>query len=112
MAEAYVGAKAPIAFPLIVCLLIADCLWRLVTPAGPSPVSPWHYVNMSVDLLLVLGLVSLWRSYPAPATGAPPLVRCGGRLFGLGFAAGVVMLLLRFTSEHAWWTGHLRGGGS
>ena len=64
-----------------------------------------------VDLLLLIGLVALWRSYPAPTPDAPPHVRWGGWLFGLGVAAGIIMLLLRFTSEHAWWTGHLRGGG-
>ncbi|HEY5203524.1 MAG TPA: hypothetical protein VIJ63_02840 [Roseiarcus sp.] len=36
MAESADGAKAaPIAFPVIACLLIADCLWRLVTPGRP-----------------------------------------------------------------------------
>jgi hypothetical protein len=111
MAESAGGAKAPITFPVIACLLIVDCLWRLVAPGGPWPVSPWHYLSMGVDLLLLIGLVALWRSYPAPTPDAPPYIRWGGWLFGLGVGAGVIMLLLRFTSEHAWWTGHLRGGG-
>jgi hypothetical protein len=96
MAESAGGAKAPITFPVIACLLIVDCLWRLVAPGGLWPVSPWHYLSMGVDLLLLI---------------APPYIRWGGWLFGLGVGAGVIMLLLRFTSEHAWWTGHLRGGG-
>jgi hypothetical protein len=66
---------------------------------------------MGVDLLLLIGLIALWRSYPAPTPDAPPLVRSGAWLFGLGVAAGIIMLLLRFASEHAWWTGHLRMGG-
>jgi hypothetical protein len=66
---------------------------------------------MGVDLLLLIGLIALWRSYPAPTPDAPPYVRWGGSIFGLGVAAGIVMLLLRFTGDHAWWTGHLRGGG-
>ena len=111
MADSASGAKAPITLPAIACLLIVDCVWRLVTPGGPWPVSPWHYLSMGVDLLLIVGLVALWRSYPAPTPDAPPYVRWGGWLFGLGFAAGIIMLLLRFTSDHAWWTGHLRGGG-
>jgi hypothetical protein len=110
MADAADRAKAPITLPVIACLLIADCVWRLVTPGGPWPVSPWHYVNMGVDLLLLVALIALWRSYPAPTTDAPAYVRWGGWLFGLGVAAAIVMLLLRFTSDHAWWTGHLRSG--
>jgi hypothetical protein len=62
---------------------------------------------MGVDLLLLIGLTALWRSYPAPTPDAPPYVRWGGSIFGLGVAA----LLWRFTSDHAWWTGRLRGGG-
>lgn len=111
MAETAGAAKAPITLPAIACLLIADCVWRLVTPGGPWPVSPWHYLSMGVDLLLLVGLVALWRTYPAPTPNAPSYVRWGSWLFGLGAAAGIIMLLLRFTSDHAWWTGHLRGGG-
>jgi hypothetical protein len=50
-------------------------------------------------------------SYPAPTPDAPPYVRWACSIFGLGVAAGIIMLLVRFTSDHAWWTGHLRGGG-
>jgi hypothetical protein len=84
----------------------ACCAWG--TLAGHAL---WNYVSMGVDLLLLIGLVALWRSYPAPTPDAPPHVRWGSWLFGLGVAAGIIMLLLRFTTEHAWWTGHLRGGG-
>jgi hypothetical protein len=70
MAESAGGAKAPITLPVIACLLIADCLWRLVTPGGPWPVTPWNYVSMGVDLLLLIGLVALWRSYPAHSRSA------------------------------------------
>ena len=111
VAESAGGAKAPITSRVIACLLIVNCLWRLVAPGGPWPVTPWNYVSMGVDLLLLIGLVALWRSYPAPTPDAPPHVRWGSWLFGLEVAAGIIMLLLRFTTEHAWWTGHLRGGG-
>jgi hypothetical protein len=84
MAEFASGAKASITLPVIACLLIVDCLWRLVTPGEPWPVTPWNYVSMGVDLLLLIGLVALWRSYPAPTPDAPPHVRWGGWLFGLG----------------------------
>ena len=84
MAEPAGGAKAPITLPAIAYLLIADCLWRLVTPGGPWPVTPWNHVSMGVDLLLLIGLIALWQSYPAPTPDAPPFVRWGGWLFGLG----------------------------
>ena len=89
MAVSAGGAKAPIASPAIACLLIADCVWRLVTPGGPWPVSPWHYISMRVALLLLIGLVALGRTYPGPAPDAPTYVRWGGWLFGLGVAAGI-----------------------
>jgi hypothetical protein len=34
MAKSAGGAKAPITLPVIACLLIVDCLWRLVAPGG------------------------------------------------------------------------------
>jgi hypothetical protein len=92
--------------------MIVDCLWRLFARGGPWPVTPWQYVSMGIDVLLLVGLVALWRRYSAPTPDAPPYVRWSGSLFGLGAAAGVIMLLLRFTSDHAWWTGRLEAAAS
>ncbi len=59
MAEAARRARAPITLPVIACLLIVDCLWRVLTPGGPWPVAPWNYVSMGVDILLLIGRVAL-----------------------------------------------------
>jgi hypothetical protein len=56
---------------------------------------------MGFDLLLLVVLVALWRTYPTATPEAPPHVRWGRWLFGLGVAAGIILLLLRFTSDHA-----------
>ena len=111
MADAARAGRAPIGFAVIACYLIVDCLWRLATPGGPWPVSPWPQISMTLDAVLLVALVWLWTYQPAPAADSPPYVRYNGLLFGVGAAAGVVMLILRFTSEHGWWTGHLRNGG-
>jgi hypothetical protein len=73
------GANAPITLPVLACLIIFDCLRRLVTPGGPWPVTPWNYVSMGFDLLSLVVLVALWRTYPT-ATPRGASARPLGRL--------------------------------
>jgi hypothetical protein len=111
MAESTKSRTAPMIFPVLAGFLTLECLWRLFVPGGPWPVRPWPYIQMGLDVLFLAALIASWRAYPDSAASGPVPVRRGGWLFALGLVSGAMMLLLRLTSEHAWWTGHLRGGG-
>ena len=97
-------------FAFISVYLILECLWRLFTRGGPWPVRPWPYISMGFDLLMLVALIVLWRSLSPRGLAATSPVAWQTWLFRLATTAGVVLLLLRFTSEHAFWTGHLPAG--
>jgi hypothetical protein len=85
-------------------------LWAIVVPGGEWPLPPWHYVSMGIDLVL-LACVLLMRPRLFPEQGYnDPRATWANILFGLGLVAGIGLLLIRFTSDAAWWTGHLRSG--
>ena len=100
--------KSPILFPLIAAYLILKCLWRLFLRSGSWPLPPWHYISMASDVLLLVVLLALKPSVPEPTQQSPIYARYPNALFWCAVTAGVVMILLRFTSDHGWWTGHLR----
>ena len=85
-------------------------LWAVAVPGGEYPMPPWHYVDMGVDLLLLGCVVVLRSQIFAAAPHDDPRRSTGNILFGLGLVAGVGLLLIRFTSNAAWWTVHLRSG--
>lgn len=84
-------------------------LWAVLIPGGEWPLPPWHYVSMGIDLVLLVCVV-LMRPQLFPAGSQDPRAGMANVLFGLGLVAGVGLLLIRFTSKAAWWTGHLRSG--
>ena len=101
--DARQGNAGRTVFLLIAVYLIVRFLWRAVIPGGGWPVPPWHYVSMGIDVVLVGCLIAL-RSRQSDGESR------GGAatpLFWLGVVAGVGSLLIRFTGEAAWWTGHL-----
>ena len=108
MAEVARAKRAPTAGLIVAAFLILDCLWRLFTRGGPWPVPPWHYISMLFDLILLGSVVAALMTRPAPAANAPLYVRNGGLLLGGGIVAGIILIGLRLTSDHAWWTGHWR----
>ena len=93
---------------LCAALLVANCLWRVLIPAHEygSPMSIWF--GITVDLLLMVGLIGLYRQFQ---TQMPLDDSRRGMLklvFWPGLFAGVVVLIIRVTSDHGWWTGHLQ----
>ena len=90
--------------------LILRCLWRVFVPGAGWPVPPWHYLSMASDVLLLVMLIVL-KSRLAPLVADDDSRRklSDIAIWG-GSIAGVILLLIRFTSEAAWWTGHLRDG--
>jgi hypothetical protein len=98
------------AYQLVSIYLFLSFLWAAIVPGGAWPLSPWHYVSMGIDLAL-LACVLLLRPRLFPENGrSDPRAAWANLLFGLGLMAGIGLLLIRFTSDAAWWTGHLRSG--
>ena len=82
-----------IAFTLA-CFLIAEFLWRTFTTAHEYPMRSAQILSISLDLLAVIGLIGTRRYIPTP-------------MFWIALVAGLALFAIRFTSDAAWWTGHL-----
>ena len=90
--------------------LILRFLSGLFIPGGSWPLPPAHYMAMGIDLGLLVGVVVARSQLFAKL---PPRDRkrdIAGILFVAAVISGVGLLLIRFTSEQSWWTGHLRDG--
>ena len=93
-------------FLLICAYLILQCLWRLFTPGGSWPMPPWHYVSMASDVLLWAVMIGLKSQLTPLIAYDRSRARLANTLFWSAFLAGIIMILLRLTSDSAWWTGH------
>lgn len=87
--------------------LILTFLYRVFVPGGGWPLSPWHYISMGLTALLIAGLVAQRSIVSGALQTDDPRHRWIGSLFWCGLIAGGGSLLIRFTSDAAWWTGHL-----
>ena len=93
---------------LVTALLTLKFLWNLLVAGGERPLSPVHYMTMGIELAMLIGLVGL-RSQIAGVLSADDGRHNTMRiLFVVGVIAGVGLLAIRFTSDAAWTTGHLR----
>lgn len=79
---------------LLACYLIGTFLWNVFVPAHEYPGRGAQMLTIGFNLVAVVGLFGLKASLPKP-------------LFVVALIAGVGLLALRLTSDHAWWTGHL-----
>ena len=100
------GIKWPIYLALVGVLIFKFSL-RVFIPGGDWPLSPTHYFSMGNDLVMLIGLAALniqLSSIFAADDGRRSTLNL---LFWPGLFAGIGLLLIRFTSDGAWWTGHL-----
>lgn len=106
MAEPTKPDSTWIAGMIVAGVLILRFVWGAFVPGGEWPVSPAHYLAMAIDAGLLIGLVGMRKEISATSRAAaqPGLTRA---LFICGVASGIGLLLIRFTSDRAWWTGHL-----
>lgn len=74
--------------------LIATFLWRTLTTAHEYPSRSAQVLEMSLDVLCVVGMFGIKSRIPAP-------------LFWVGLAAGIGVLAIRLNGDASWWTGHL-----
>lgn len=87
-------APGPIVRYGLVVYLIGSFLWRVLTPAHEYPGRPVTYVEIALDVLVVVGLIAIKAQLPKP-------------LFWVALVAGVGMLAIRLNGDASWWTGHL-----
>lgn len=83
-------------FIFIAAALIATLLYRLFVPAHEYPMRTAQVMMMLFDAGMIAGLFGLRPSSPALRA-----------LFVGALAAGLGLFVIRFTSDAAWWTGHL-----
>jgi len=83
-----------ILFLLLSCYLIATFVYRTTVTAHEYPMRAEQLLSIGLDLLGVVGLIGLRAHGPKP-------------LFWTALIAGILLFLIRLTSDAAWWTGHL-----
>lgn len=104
MATAGVSRSNTVVILLMGAVLIWGALSALTVPAGEFPPSPYHLVMLGLDMVItaiLAVLVAAERRSPPSGLKSASLV-----LGALGVLAGLVQIGIRFTSDHAWWTGH------
>ncbi len=84
--------------------LIFGAVMATIMPADEFPPYAYAVFNIALDAVMtVLLVILLVGTLSAPSGGLKPLA------FGvgvLGILAGAVQVAIRFTSDHAWWTGN------
>lgn len=94
-------------FVLAACYLIFLFLWRILLPGGEWPLPPMHYVTMGLDVVLIAVVFVLRSRLSGYLAENPSRALLATVLFWCALGAGIGSLLIRFTSDAAWWTGHL-----
>lgn len=94
---------------LFICFfLIAQLLWRLFVVAHEYPSRSAQVLEMVLDAMMVAGIFGLRSQLLAGMPDNDGRKGFGSVLSIAAIAAGVGLFLIRFTSDAAWWTGHLR----
>ncbi len=89
------GARPkPWLFYALTCLLIAEFLWSVIVPAHEYPMRAEQVLTMALNAGMMIGLFGVKNAGPKP-------------LWWIALIAGVGLFAIRFTSDAAWWTGHL-----
>jgi hypothetical protein len=88
------AGRGRVLFFVASCYLIAMFLDRALVTAHEYPMRPEQMMTIAFDVCAVAGLVGLRGRGPQP-------------LFWTALVAGIGLFLIRFTSDAAWWTGHL-----
>jgi hypothetical protein len=86
--------RSRVLFFVLSCYLIGTFLYRTLTPAHEYALRSEQLLTIGLDCLAVIGLAGLRAQGPKP-------------LFWTALLAGICLLLIRFTSDASWWTGHL-----
>jgi hypothetical protein len=95
-------------FRVISAYMILLFLWRVFVPAHEYSMRTAQVLDIAINILLLVGLVSLKRQLDREFEADDSRWSFARPLYRGGLIAGVLMLLIRLTSDAAWWTGHLR----
>ena len=93
---------------IIACFMAVVLIWGfhtgIMVPAGEFPPRSYQMMEIGLDLAMTVLLVILLVSLRSSAGGVPKVAAIV--LGAVGVAAGIGKLAIRFTSDHAWWTGN------
>jgi hypothetical protein len=85
-------------------VLTGGAVIALISPAGEFPPQFYQMFEMGLDALMTVLLAILVSTLGRAPTGG---LRMAATILGpIGVVAGLVKLGIRFTSDHAWWTGN------
>jgi hypothetical protein len=85
-------------------VLIAGLVSAVMIPAGEFPPYGYAIFEIFLDVLMTIILaVLVFVDRHAGASGLHRLAMVSGPI---GVLAGAAQCVIRFTSDHAWWTGH------
>ena len=93
-------------FRVLAALLILPFLWRLCIPGGEYASRGVVWLDILINLGLLFGLYGVRKAL----MGAAPdddRWKVGTPLYWAAMVSGIAMLLIRVSSSHGWWTGHL-----
>ena len=88
------ASSSPIVRYGLVVYLIGSFLWRALTPAHEYPGRTATYLDIAVDLLVIVGLIGIRAAVPKA-------------LFWIALIAGIGLFAIRLNGAASWWTGHL-----
>ncbi len=103
MAEAKSTNQNTLVVLLMSVVLCGGAVIALSSHAGEFPPSPYHLFTMGLDGLMTVILAFLVATLGSSPPGG---LRMAATIAGpIGVLAGVAKVGIRFTSDHAWWTG-------
>ena len=97
-------------FRIISAYMILLFLWRLFVPAHEYSMRTEQVLDIVINLGLIAGLVGTHKALAKEFDPDDSRWSTAKMLYWGAIVGGVGMLLIRFTSNAAWWTGHLRYG--
>jgi hypothetical protein len=104
MAEATTLKQNAIVAVVMSVVLIGGAVFALISHAGEYPPQFYQMFTMGLDGVMTVALAVLVATLGSSSPGA---LRTMATMIGpIGVVAGLVKLGVRFTSDHAWWTGN------
>jgi len=94
MSDLQSKASSPIVRYGLAVYLIGSFLWRVLTAAHEYPGATATYIEIAVDVLVIVGLILIRAGIPKA-------------LFWIALIAGAGLFAIRLNGTASWWTGHL-----